>query len=157
MLPKTTGIFRIHTKEIRYTNEGTAILNLNLVASSKYKTKTGQEKEDICWITAVSFSKQAEIINQFFNEKDRIFIVGDLKQESWTTQDNQKRSKHVLKIDSFEFIERKDSNPQEQQQSQYQQPQQSPQQTYSQPQAQPSQPAPSNIPGIQIDSSEIPF
>lgn len=140
MLPKTTGIFRIHTKEQKFLQDGTSIVSLNLVASSKYKTKQGQEKEDVCWITATSFGKRSEIIMQHFQEKDRIYIVGDLKQENWTDQQTQqKRSKHTLKIDSFEFIERKNDN-------------QAPANDYSQPAPQPA----SNIPEIDV-GEDIPF
>ncbi len=127
MLPKISGIFRIHTKEQKFLQDGTSIVTLNIVASSKYKTKAGQEKEDVCWISATSFGKQSEIIAQYFNEKDRIYIVGDLKQDSWTTQSGEKRSRHTLKIDSFEFIERK-SDQQQQPSNQYQGYQQQPQQ-----------------------------
>ncbi len=132
-LPSTHGLFRIHTKEIKYLQDGTPLINLNVVASSKYKTKSGEAKEDTCWITAVAFGKQAELLNQYFNEKDRILLSGQLKQENWVTQDNQKRSKHVLKIDSFEFIEKRDAQqqPQSQYPPQQQQPQQQPQQGYS--------------------------
>ena len=110
-LPKIHGIFRIHTKEIKYTQDGTPILNMNVVASDKYKTKAGEEREDVCWITAVSFARQAEIINQHFHEKGRILIHGSLKQETWE-QDGQKRSKHVIKIKEFEFVDAKSNTRQ---------------------------------------------
>jgi len=148
MLPKTSGIFRIHTKEQKFLQDGTSIVTLNLVASSKYKTKAGQEKEDVCWISATSFGKQSEIIMQYFQEKNRIFIIGDLKQESWTTQDGQKRSKHTLKIDSFDFIDRKsDTQTQQPQQGQYTQPQPST----------PTQNQQGAMPQIDLESEDIPF
>lgn len=111
-LPKLHGLFRIYTKEIKYLQDGTAVLSLNLVSSSKYKTKSGEDREDTCWLNGTALGKQAETINTYFNEKDRILLNGDLKLEAWQTQAGEKRSKHTLKIDSFEFIERKSDNVQ---------------------------------------------
>jgi len=120
MLPKINHIFRIHTKELRYSQSGAEILSLNVVASSKYKTKQGEQKEDVCWIKATAFGNTAKAINDYFQEKDRIFISGELKQENWTTQSGDKRSQHTIKIDSFDFIEKKGNQSNNQQpQSQY--------------------------------------
>lgn len=120
MLPQTNGIMRIHTKELRYANNGNAILKLNCVSSNKYKTQSGEQKEDTCWIECVSFGKQAETINNFFNEKDRIYIQGALKQDSWEAQDGSKRSKHTITIEKFDFIEKRDNQQSQQQSNSYQ-------------------------------------
>jgi len=170
MLPKINHVFRIHTKKLRFTQSGSEILSLNVVASSKYKTKQGEEREDVCWIKATAFGNTAKAIDTYFNEKDRIFITGELKQESWTMQDGSKRSQHTIKIDGFDFIEKRDSQGQNnQQQSQHAQPQQ---QSYhqsnqggygNQPQQgqQPNQgygsQQPPSAPEIDIDDESIPF
>lgn len=142
MLPQINGIMRINTKELRYANNGNAILKLNCVSSNKYKTQLGEQKEDTCWIECVSFGKQAQTINSFFNEKDRIYIQGALKQNSWEAQDGSKKSKHTITIEKFDFIEKKDN----QQQSNNYQPQEQPQQPSQEQQ------------GIEYpDDDEIPF
>ena len=173
MLPQINGQMRINTMEARYTQSGTMILTLSLVSSTKYKTQSGEQKEDTCWVDGKAFGKQAEIIQQYFNEKDVIIIYGELKQEQWTTQDGQKRSKHTIKIDKFDFpAGRSKSDTQCQPQSNYAQPQQNQQQGYpvqhenadgkvtqqyqggGTPQGQQNQ---SSVPEIVIDPDEIPF
>ena len=158
MLPKINGIMRINSKELRYLPSGQAVIKLNCVSSEKYKTQGGEQKENSCWIECVSFGKQAEAINTYFNEKDRIFISGSLKQENWTAQDNTKRSKHVVTIDSFDFIEKKDSG--QNQHGYNNQPrngsnEQSSYQQQNQPQY--SSQRPDNVPTIDVDEDSIPF
>ena len=109
MLPKINGLMRINSKEMKYATSGTAILKLNCVSSEKHS-----DKEDTCWIECISFGKQAETINQYFNEKDRIYINGKLKQDSWQDNQGQKRSKHTIIIESFDFVENKQQAKQSQ-------------------------------------------
>lgn len=95
--------------ELRYLSNGTALAKLSLVNSKKY-TSNNEQKEDTCFIDATAFGKTAEVINQYCKKGDRIFIVGELKQENWTAQDGSNRSKHSISIESIEFIEKKDSD-----------------------------------------------
>ena len=134
MLLNTDGIVRIHTKEMRFLTNGTALLKMNVVSSEKYK-----EKEDVCWVELVAFGKQAETIDKFFSEKDRIYIKGKLKQDTWETPEGQKRSKHTIQIDSFEFIEKRDN--------QSQQPRQEPEVVHER----------QSVPEIDINDDIIPF
>ena len=165
MLAKVTGIYRIHTKEIKYSQSGSPILSLNLVNSEKFKTQSGEQKENTCWIKATAFGKKAEMINTYFDEKDRIFISGKLGQDQWTDQQGNKKSMHKITIDDVDFIEKKDNSnnnngyggqqsqnnygggQQQNQSNSYGQPQQQ-QNAYEQPQT---------IPEIDIDDDEIPF
>lgn len=124
--------------ELRYLPSGSALAKTSIVFSEKY-----QDKEDTCFIDVVAFGKTAETLNNHFQKGNRIEGQFKLKQENWTSQDGQNRSKHILVLERIsEFIESK-----QQSQMNYQQPQQS-QQQYQ---------APQHIPEVDIDSSEIPF
>jgi len=142
MLAKLNGVFRLSRDvELRYLPSGAALAKLSLVNSSKYKTQSGEQKEESCFIDATVFGKLAEVANNYLHKGSKLYVVGELKQETWQTQDGQNRSKHSIKIDSFEML---DSKPQG-----GQQPQQQPaQQQYT-------QPVQNNIPEIEAD--EIPF
>lgn len=116
-LPKTQGLYRIARDiELKYLPNGNAISKIGLVASEKYK-----DKEETCWIDATAFGKPAEIINQYFQKGDQIYINGKIKHETWE-KDGIKQSKHSIVIEGFDFISaKKDSQHQRPQQNQYQQ------------------------------------
>ena len=115
MLLNVSGILRIHTKEMKYLPSGSAILKMNCVSSEKYKNQSGETVDNSCWIEVTAFSKTAENINKFFNEKDRIYVIGKLNQDTWTDNQGAKKSKHSIKLESFEFIEKNDNQSQQNQ------------------------------------------
>lgn len=99
-LLKVHGIARLtRTPEIRYIpGKDTAVAKIGLACSEKYK-----EQETSAFYEAVCFGRQAEIIGEYMEKGSQIYINGRLKQESWE-QEGQKRSKHVIIIESFEFV-----------------------------------------------------
>lgn len=93
--------------ELRYSPSGAAIARLSFVNSRKYKTQSGEDREDVCFIDGVAFGKTAEIINQYCKKGDRLFIQGLLKQDTWTTDEGKNMSKHSINIEAIEFVEKK--------------------------------------------------
>ncbi len=149
--------------ELRYSKSGAAIVNFSIAVNKKFKGKDGEMQEKVSFFDVSAFNRPAEIINQFFSKGSRILIRGELEQQTWTTNDGSKRSRIVIVMSEFDFIDRKEqgggSNNGGQQ---YQQPQQSPQQHgYRQPDPQyQRQVAPSStppIPEVEIEDEEIPF
>jgi len=132
--------------ELRYTQGGVAIANCAIATSHKF-TSNGEKKEEVCFIDVAAFGKTAEIMNQYLRKGSKVFIIGRLKFEQWTDNNGQKRSKHVVSVESMKML---DSKQDGQQQGNYsenpnsspQQYQQPPQQTYQQqaPQQQYQQP-----------------
>ena len=99
-LLKVHGIARLtRDPEVRYIpGKDTAVAKIGLACSEKYK-----EQETSAFYEAVCFGKQAEIIGQYMEKGSLIYINGRLKLEQWE-QEGQKRSKHVIIIESFEFV-----------------------------------------------------
>ena len=141
MLSKVIGIYRIASDiELRYLQSGSAVAKVNLVNSSKYKTQSGEQREDTCFINGTVFGKQAEVLNQYCRKGSKIYVVGELKQDTWQDQQGNKKSAHNIKIDSFEFL---DSKPQASSQPQKNEPSSYDQQN--------------GLPKINIADDEIPF
>ena len=94
--------------ELRYTATGTGVAEINVAVNEKWKDKnTGELKEEVSFIGVKVFGKQAETIAQYFKKGSPIMVQGKLKQESWEEKDTgKKRSKTVLVMERFEFMER---------------------------------------------------
>ena len=69
------------------------------IAVSK-QTKDGKKTD---FIKCVAFNKTAEAIAKYFTKGKAIAIEGELKQEQWTTKDDQKRERISVKVNRFEF------------------------------------------------------
>jgi len=154
--------------EVRYTQGGSAIGNTGIATNRKFKSATGEQKEEVLFVDLTFFGRTAEIANQYLRKGSKVLVDGRLKLDQWTAQDGSKRSKHSVTVESLQMLGSRDEA---QGGGGYNNPQAG--DTYSQPPAQqnysapaPSQPAPqpaqrqaapTNIPEIDINEDEIPF
>jgi len=172
--------------EIRYSQSGSAIGNVGIATSRKWKSQTGEQKDEVMFIDLTFFGRTAEIANQYLRKGSKVLVDGRLQFQQWTAQDGSKRSKHAITVENLQMLDSKADaqNPnnnngydgqasqnnygggQQNQGSSYGQPQQQQgQNAYEQPQAsqQPAYNAPQqtqaqpSVPEIDIDDDEIPF
>lgn len=138
-LGKVLGVYRLSGDvELKYLTSGAAVAKLQLVNSSKFKSASGEQKEETCFISGTIFGKMAEIANQYLKKGSKIFVNAELKQETWE-KEGVKQSRHSLKIDSFEMLDSKSDNQGQTQRKE-------PHIEYE-----------NKIPEIDIDEEEIPF
>jgi len=132
--------------EIKYAQGGSAIANTAIATSRKYKTQTGEQKEEVMFIDITFFGRSAEVANQFLRKGSKILVDGRLKFDQWTAQDGSKRSKHSVVVETMKMLDSKPDGttgytgqPQAQGQPQGNYPQQQgqPQGNYPQGQGQP--------------------
>jgi single-strand DNA-binding protein len=90
--------------ELRYTPNGTAVTNLRLAVNRKFKDRTGELKEDTCFVTVTAWDKQAEICNQYLQKGRAVFVEGILQSRSWETSDGQKRSTIDVRAERIQFL-----------------------------------------------------
>jgi len=90
--------------ELRYTPQGTAVANLRLAVNRKFKSKTGELKEEVCFITAVVWNKQAETCNQYLHKGSPLFVEGRLQSRSWEDASGQKKSVIEVRAERVQFL-----------------------------------------------------
>ena len=88
--------------ELRYTQGGTALAKFGLAVNHRY-TSNGEKKEEVCFIDCVVWGKSAEAFAKWFGSGHPVTITGRLKYEQWDDKDGQKRSKHVVTVEQWEF------------------------------------------------------
>jgi single-strand DNA-binding protein len=93
--------------ELKYIPSGAAIAKCAIATSHKFKTQTGEQKEEVCFLDFSVFGKQAEILNQYVKKGSKVMLEGRLVLEQWTAQDGSKRSKHSLRVETFKFLDSK--------------------------------------------------
>jgi single-strand DNA-binding protein len=92
--------------ELRYTPKGTAIARLGLAVNRRWKSETGEMKEEVTFVDVDAFGKTAETIAQYMKKGRPILLEGRLRYETWEDkQTNQKRSKLGVVLESFSFID----------------------------------------------------
>lgn len=90
--------------ELRYTPQGIAVVNLRLAVNRKYRNKNQELKEEVCFITAVVWNKQAETCNQYLHKGSPCFIEGRLQSRSWEDNAGQKRNVIEVRAERVQFL-----------------------------------------------------
>src|SRR5580698_1733637 len=92
--------------ELRYTPKGTAIARLGIACNRKWKSETGELKEEVTFVDVDAFGKQAETIGQYLKKGRPILIEGRLRYDTWEDkQTKQKKSKLGVVLESFQFLD----------------------------------------------------
>ena len=87
--------------EMRYTPNGTAVTQLRLATDRR--RSNGDTEAD--WHTVICWSKQAEAVNNYVAKGNRIYVAGRLVQNSWESDDGQRRSKTEVHASEVVFLD----------------------------------------------------
>ncbi len=68
--------------EIRYTQSGSAILNMSVATNRTWK-QDGEKRQQTNWHRIVIFGKLAETMGDMINKGTRCFIEGSLETRKW--------------------------------------------------------------------------
>ncbi len=102
--------------EIRRTQDGRPIANLNLATADQWRDKnTGERKERTEWHRIVIFNKQlAKIAEQYLEKGSKIYIEGQLATRKWQDQSGQDRWSTEIVLQGFDakliMLNRKDGS-----------------------------------------------
>ena len=115
--------------EIKYSQQGTAMVNFSVATSEEWKDKnSGEKQKKTEWHKIKAFGKQAEVMEKYLKKGSQVYLEGSLETRQYE-KDGQDHYMTEIKVFKFEFVGGKSE-------------QQAPQQ---------SQPEP------EIPDSEIPF
>jgi single-strand DNA-binding protein len=77
--------------DVRFTQNGTAVANLRLATTEKWRGKDGQMQEQTEWHRVVTFGRLAEICRDYLSKGARIYIEGKLQTRKWQDQNGNDR------------------------------------------------------------------
>ena len=139
--------------ELRYTPSGTAIAKTAIATNRRFKTQTGEQKEEVCFIDITLFGRSAEVANQCLHKGKQVLIEGRLVLEQWTDSHGNRRSKHSVHVESMQMLGGKESNNGQTNSAHHygNQGTKSPQQSNN------SEAKYPNYPNVDIDDGSIPF
>jgi len=93
--------------ELRFTANNQPVAQFGIAVNRYYTSSTGEKKEEVTFVDCDAWGRTAELINQYFSKGKPIFIEGRLKLDQWEDQQGQKRSRHKVVVESFQFVDSK--------------------------------------------------
>lgn len=89
--------------EMKTTQGGTSIASLSVATNRVWKNQAGEKQTEAEFHNIVAFGKSAEVICQYFDKGDEIYVMGHLKTNSWETPEGVKKYKTDIILEKFEF------------------------------------------------------
>ena len=91
--------------DLRFTPSGTAICKITLAVNRKWKTESGELKEDVTFVDCDFFGRNAENIGQYLKKGSVAYIEGRLKLDQWDDKaTGQKRQKLGVIGENVQFL-----------------------------------------------------
>ena len=97
--------------EIRHLESGTAVANLTLATTERYKDRNGEMQEQTEWHNVVLWRGLADVTERFVRKGSQIFIEGKIRTRSWEDQSGQKRYTTEIVADNMQLLGRRSDNP----------------------------------------------
>ncbi len=95
--------------ELRYIPSGTAVCELGLAVSRKYRTKEGEQREETLFINVTCWGKTAEFVGENFHKGRPIVVEGRLKSDEWEDKNTgQKRTSIEVTADRVQSLDWED-------------------------------------------------
>ncbi|OGV67856.1 MAG: hypothetical protein A2498_02405 [Lentisphaerae bacterium RIFOXYC12_FULL_60_16] len=89
--------------EIRFKPGNTAVGDLRLAVSRKFKTTDGTDREEVCYVTVVVWGRQAETCGEYLSKGSPILVEGRLQYDEWE-KDGQKQNRLRVVAERVQFL-----------------------------------------------------
>jgi single-strand DNA-binding protein len=93
--------------EVRYTPDGTMVVNFRLATDLQWKDKNGERIQRTEWHRIVAYGKLAEICSNYLSKGKLIFIEGRIQTRSWEDKDGVKRSTTEIVASNMQMLDSK--------------------------------------------------
>jgi len=90
--------------QLNQTPSGVAVCEFGMAVNHTWRDKDGNKREEVCFIDGNIFGRGAEIFQQYMSKGRQALIEGRLRFDQWTTPEGQKRSRHRVWVESFQFL-----------------------------------------------------
>ena len=87
--------------DVKTSQNDKKIVRFGIAVRNDYKSQNGEYESQ--FFNCVAFGKTAEFLNSHFKKGQEILISGHLQNNSWETENGEKRTSTSIVIESAEF------------------------------------------------------
>jgi single-strand DNA-binding protein len=84
-----------------------SLCECSLAINEDYTGADGNKKEFTSFVDFKIWGKKGEVFSEHMHKGSTVLIQGKLRQERWETQNDEKRSRIVMMVDQFKFLDSK--------------------------------------------------
>lgn len=91
--------------EMRVLPKGTAVGQFAMAINRKFKTESGEQREEVLFVDCEAWGKTAETLAKYVGKGAPLYVEGRLRLDQWedkTTKEKKSRMKVV--VEQFQFL-----------------------------------------------------
>ena len=77
--------------EMRYTPNGNGVTSFSIASNRRYKTSSGEQRDETEWFNVSAWGKLADLCNQYLVKGKQVYLEGTLSSQRWEGQDGERR------------------------------------------------------------------
>lgn len=89
--------------ELRYTPSGMAVADIGLAVNRRFRSASGEDREDTCFVDVVVWDKQAKNCSEYLSKGSPLLVEGRLQMDQWE-KDGQKFTKLRVVAERTQFL-----------------------------------------------------
>lgn len=91
--------------ELKHIPSGSAVCELGLAVNKKWKDKSGNQQESVCFVDCTCWNRTAEIASEYLQKGSKVLLEGELVQDSWEDKNGGgKRTKHKITVNRLHLL-----------------------------------------------------
>ena len=90
--------------EMRYTPSGDSITSFSVASSRRYRTSSGEQREETMWFNISAWGRMAETCNQYLTKGRQVYLEGTLITRVFTGNDGQARIANDVRLLDVQFL-----------------------------------------------------
>jgi single-strand DNA-binding protein len=91
--------------ELKFTQSNKAVAKIGLAVNRQFRTADGEKREETTFVDCEAWGRTAEVMNQYLSKGKPVFVEGRLRLDQWQDKEGNNRSKIMVVIETFQFID----------------------------------------------------
>jgi len=111
MLCKLTIIGNLGSQpEMRYTPDGTPVVNFSVATNRKWNNADGSQGEETTWFRCTAWRRTAEVVNEYLSKGRQVYIEGRLNPDEngspkvFQRQDGTSGASYEVTVETIKFL-----------------------------------------------------
>jgi single-strand DNA-binding protein len=93
--------------DMSYTEAGVAITKFSLAVNRRYKSQSGERKEETTWFNVVAFNQLAELMNTYLHKGSKVYIEGRMNSRKYSDKEGVERTAWEVTASEMQMLDSK--------------------------------------------------
>ncbi len=94
----------VREAEVKYSNSGSAMVRFSIAVNRSRKASDGSWTDEASYFDCLYAGKSAENVSQYLDRGRQVAIQGELRQNRWTDQEGQTRSRVEIFVTGLSLL-----------------------------------------------------